>query len=140
MTKEHHYATASRRKILEILKENKDRTVTAAEIGEWLRRMENDVNITTVYRYLDKLEKDGTVIRYAPREGGRASYQYVEQGKGCENHLHMKCGVCGRIYHLDCAFMEEIAEHIQKDHGFTLSCRDSILYGTCRDCRTSGLS
>ena len=34
MTGENHYATASRRKILEILKESKDKTVTAAQIGE----------------------------------------------------------------------------------------------------------
>lgn len=40
------------------------------------------MNITTVYRYLDKLEKDGTVIRYASEQGGQAAYQYVEQGRG----------------------------------------------------------
>ena len=62
MAGENHYATSSRRKILEILKASKDRTVTAAQIGEQLRQMESEVNITTVYRYLDKLEKDGTVI------------------------------------------------------------------------------
>ena len=64
MTGENHYATASRRKILEILKESKDKTVTAAQIGEQLRQMDSEVNITTIYRYLDRLEKDGTVIRY----------------------------------------------------------------------------
>ena len=87
MAGENHYATSSRRKILEILKASKDRTVTAAQIGEQLRQMESEVNITTVYRYLDKLEKDGTVIRYASEQGGQAAYQYVEQGQGCEGHL-----------------------------------------------------
>ena len=38
MAGENHYATASRRKILEILKESKDKTVTAAQIGEQLRQ------------------------------------------------------------------------------------------------------
>ena len=37
MAGENHYATASRRKILEILKESKDKTVTAAQIGEQLQ-------------------------------------------------------------------------------------------------------
>ena len=81
MAGENHYATASRRKILEILKESKDKTVTAAQIGEQLRQMDSEVNITTIYRYLDRLEKDGTVIRYVSGQGSQAAYQYVEQGK-----------------------------------------------------------
>ena len=63
-------------------------------------------------------------------------YQYVEQGKGCCDHLHLQCVKCGRIYHLDCAFMKEISEHIEKDHGFELQCRNSVLYGICKDCKT----
>ena len=91
MAGENHYATASRRKILEILKESKDKTVTAAQIGEKLRQMDSEVNITTIYRYLDRLEKDGTVIRYVSGQGSQAAYQYVEQGKGCCDHLHLQC-------------------------------------------------
>lgn len=135
MSGENHYSTSSRKKILEILKKSKDRTVTAAQIGEQLKAMECEVNITTVYRYLDRLEKDGTVIRYASGQGSQASYQYVEQGQGCEDHLHLKCVKCGKILHLDCAFMKEISEHIQKDHGFSLQCKNSILYGICRECQ-----
>lgn len=128
------YATVSRRKILEILKECQDRTVTASEIGAMLREQDSPVNITTIYRYLDRLEKDGTVLRYPSEQNGQALYQYAEQDGHCRDHLHMKCVKCGRIYHLDCDFMEEIAEHIRKDHGFSLQCRNSILYGVCRDC------
>ena len=136
MAGENHYATASRRKILEILKESKDKTVTAAQIGEQLRQMNSEVNITTIYRYLDRLEKDGTVIRYVSGQGSQAAYQYVEQGNGCCDHLHLQCVKCGRIYHLDCAVMKEISEHIEKDHGFELQCRSSVLYGICKDCKT----
>ena len=136
MAGENHYATASRRKILEILKESKDKTVTAAQIGEQLRQMDSEVNITTIYRYLDRLEKDGTVIRYVSGQGSQAAYQYVEQGKGCCDHLHLQCVKCGRIYHLDRAFMKEISEHIEKDHGFELQCRNSVLYGSGKDCKT----
>lgn len=83
MSGENHYSTSSRKKILEILKKSKDKTITAAQIGDQLKAMESEVNITTVYRYLDRLEKDGTVIRYASGQGTQASYQYVEQGQGC---------------------------------------------------------
>ena len=109
--------------------------LTAADIDQYLKRNGDAVNITTIYRYLDKLATDGTVMKYVAEAGGKAVYQYVELGQHCEEHLHLKCVKCGCIIHLDCGFMDEIAEHIQKDHGFQLQCKNSILYGICKDCR-----
>lgn len=129
------YVTASRKRILEFLKKNSNQTVTAADIDNYLRENDNEVNITTIYRYLDKLAKEGTVMKYVAEKGGKAAYQYVEHGHRCEEHLHLKCVKCGCIVHLDCAFMDEIAEHMNKDHGFLLQCRNSILYGICINCR-----
>lgn len=129
------YATASRRRILEFLKNNSNRTVTAADIDTYLRENDSEVNITTIYRYLDKLAQEGTVMKYVTEKGGKAAYQYVELGHRCEEHLHLKCVKCGSIIHLECAFMDEISEHIRKDHGFALQCKNSILYGTCKNCR-----
>ena len=51
------YATASRRKILEYLKSSNDHTVTAADVDEYLKKHDSEVNITTIYRYLDKLAR-----------------------------------------------------------------------------------
>ena len=95
-----NYATASRRKILEYLKKSNDHTVTAADVDEYLKSHDSEVNITTIYRYLDKLAKDGTVIKYVAEKGCQAAYQYVEPGRGCEQHLHLKCVKCGKIIHL----------------------------------------
>lgn len=128
------YATASRKKILEFLKGNCDRTVTAADIALYLKQNDSEVNITTIYRYLDKLVKDGMVMKYVAEKGSQAVYQYVGQGHRCEEHLHLKCVKCGCVMHLECAFMGEIAEHIQKNHGFALQCKNSILYGVCSEC------
>lgn len=132
------YATASRRKILEYLKNSNDHTVTAADVDEYLKKHDSEVNITTIYRYLDKLAKDGTVIKYVAEKGCQAAYQYVEPGRGCEQHLHLKCVKCGKIIHLECHFMEEISHHIEESHGFTLQCKNSILYGVCKECKGSG--
>ena len=87
------YATTSRKKILEYLMANSDRTVTVTDIDQYLKKHDN------------------------------------------EEHLHLKCVSCGCIIHLECAFMDEIAEHVLKDHGFTLQCKNSIIYGLCRECR-----
>lgn len=129
------YATASRKKMLDFLKQSSERTVTAAEISNYLKENGSEVNVTTIYRYLDKLEKEGTVIKYVAEKGNQAAYQYVELGHHCEEHLHLKCMECGKIIHLECEFMKEIATHIERDHGFVLQCKNSILYGTCEACR-----
>ena len=52
----------------------------------------------------------------------------------CREHLHLKCVQCGRIYHLDCHFMDEVRAHLMAEHGFTLQCEGSVLYGLCRRC------
>ncbi len=128
------YVTANRKRILEYLKESDERAVTAADVSGHLKEQNCEVNITTVYRYLDKLARDGTLIKYVAEKGGQSAYQYVTPGRGCSEHLHLKCVKCGRIIHLDCHFMKEISDHIEKEHEFVLQCSQSILYGVCREC------
>ena len=122
------YATNSRRKILDFLKNNSDRTVTAADIDQYLKRNGDAVNITTIYRYLDKLATDGTVMKYVAEAGGKAVYQYVELGQHCEEHLHLKCVKCGCIIHLDCGFMMRLQSTSKRTTDF--SCSAKIPYYT----------
>ena len=128
------YNTAARSRILGFLMENKDRTVNANDILKVLNDGGNEVNITTIYRYLDKLTESGQVMKYIAENGTRAVYQYVEHEHHCEEHLHLQCTKCGAIIHLDCSFMDEIAEHVSLEHGFQIQCRNSIIYGVCRNC------
>lgn len=129
------YTTASRKKILEYLKENHNRTLTASDIDTYLKECGNEVNITTIYRYLDKLEKEGTVMKYVAEKGSQATYQYVEAGHDCDGHLHLQCVKCGQVIHLECHFMHEILEHVEKEHGFVMQCKNSIIYGMCNACK-----
>ena len=128
------YNTQSRTRILEFLRSRSDRTVDVNDIRKALASEGNEVNITTIYRYLDKLTADGTVLKYVAENGTRAVYQYVGERRHCEEHLHLQCTKCGCIIHLDCHFMDEIAEHVLKEHGFSIQCRNSIIYGLCSKC------
>lgn len=132
------YNTAARSRILGFLKENKDRTVNANDILNWLNNQGNDVNITTIYRYLDKLTESGEVMKYIAENGTRAVFQYVGEKQHCEEHLHLQCVRCGAILHLDCGFMDEISEHVMNEHGFRIQCRNSIIYGECSRCLEKG--
>ena len=88
----------------------------------------------SVYRYLDKLAGERRVMKYVAGKGERAVYQYADEAHHCHEHIHLKCTRCGEIFHMDCHFMDEVRQHLQAEHGFTLQCEGSILYGVCRRC------
>lgn len=128
------YNTGSREKIRTYLRDNSDRTVSASDISDYMKDIGSPVNITTIYRFLEKLEEEGDVIRYVSNRDNRSVYQYVSDGDSCSHHLHMKCMKCGKIHHLDCDFMEEIEKHVKEEHGFQIECKNSLIYGYCKEC------
>ena len=65
------YSTPSRKRILEYLEKNKNRTVTAADIENYLIEKECAVNKTTIYRFLDKLIIEKKIVKYAAEKGKR---------------------------------------------------------------------
>lgn len=129
------YNTFTRTKINEYLEEKVDRTVTVTDISDYLKDNGCEVNVTTIYRYLDKLISEKKVIKYVAEKGKKAAFQYVGIDNHCDKHLHLKCVKCGKVEHLECEFMDSIAGHIDKEHGFEIQCRNSIIYGTCEECR-----
>lgn len=128
------YTTTGRTQISEFLKKNKDRTVTVSDISDYLKENGFEINVTTIYRFLDKLVSEGQVIKYVAQKGKQAAFQYVENGHNCDEHLHLQCVKCGGITHLECEFMGEIAKHVKRDHGFEIQCKKSIIYGVCGKC------
>lgn len=130
-----NYKTLGRKKIMEFLSLNSDKGVTVQSINEHLMAQGLGVNITTIYRYLDKLTKEGQVMKHPSENGNQAVYQLVNVESHCEEHLHLQCLNCGVIKHLDCDGMEEFARHIKDSHGFNINCKNSIIYGLCEDCQ-----
>lgn len=103
------YNTKTRQLILDYLINNRQHAVSASNILEHLEAEGASPNPTTVYRYLDKLAGEQRIMKYVADKGEKAVFQYVDEGRHCREHLHLKCVQCGRIYHLDCHFMDEVA-------------------------------
>ena len=61
-------------------------------------------------------------------------FQFAGEEKKCTDHLHLKYIRCGKVVHLDCNFMDELKEHLYRDHGFRLQCSGDMLHGICQDC------
>ncbi|MBE6673950.1 MAG: transcriptional repressor [Ruminococcaceae bacterium] len=126
------YSTKQREVILAYLKEN-NAHVTASDVIFHLKEEGCVVSTATVYRTLEKLEKDGVVKKMIIGEGTGACYQYID-GDGCSEHFHLKCVKCGRLIHLSCEFLHSMESHIFNEHGFTVSSGRTIIYGTCAQC------
>ena len=118
MARSDGYNTKTRQLILDYLINNRQHAVSAANIQQ----------------HLDKLAGEQRVMKYVADKGEKAVFQYVDENRHCREHLHLKCTGCGRIYHLDCRFMDEVRAHLMAEHGFALQCEGSVLYGLCRAC------
>ncbi|MBR2444123.1 MAG: transcriptional repressor [Clostridia bacterium] len=126
------YSTKQREAILAFLCDNSTHS-TASEIHKHLRDSGISVGVATIYRTLDRLERDGIVRKMSTGDGKSACYQYIENAK-CHEHFHLKCTGCGALIHLDCHFLEEMEAHILGEHGFQISSGRTVIYGLCQSC------
>lgn len=124
------YKTKQKAALLDLFTENGSRHITAAEIVEKLSENGTKIGTATVYRHLDKLVSDGFLKKYITDSG--ACYQY---GGDCDgNHFHLKCTVCGTLFHVDCDFLESLSPHILEHHKFKVDNTRTVMYGTCEKC------
>ena len=129
------YTTKTKLRLLELLQANRERQMAAAEVYEQLSAEDPKLNLTTVYRNLDRMTVDGVLMKYKARDGRGSVYQFVGDDHDCHHHLHLQCYKCGRMIHLDCHFMKEITEHLLEHHDFLVECEGSVIMGLCSDCR-----
>jgi len=129
------YRTKNRQMILSYLRQNSNRTVCVNDIYKYLKENMMEVNLTTIYRYLDKLVSEKQLVKYAADQGDKACYHYVDQKNDCLNQLHLQCKTCGELFHVDADFMAEMEKQFQEQFGFTVDYTSSILYGTCNKCK-----
>ncbi|MGI6005278.1 MAG: Fur family transcriptional regulator [Christensenellales bacterium] len=127
------YNTKQKNLILSCLRENGDRHVTVETIMDYLKNRGETVGQTTVYRNLDKLVRDGAVIKFTAPQGMHACYQYLEPGEHPDCY-HLICTSCGHMTHLDCRHINVFTAHMQQEHGFHLDSARTVLYGRCERC------
>lgn len=135
MGREKGYKTRQKDAILEFFKENR-RHVTVHEIAEHLRKSDNPVGVTTVYRYIDTLLESGIVQKYILDGEDSAVYEYIGDD-GCRDHFHLKCEGCGKLIHIECEQIKSLYDHVQLDHSFAISGSKTVFWGRCADCRGS---
>ena len=123
------YKTEQREIIKDYFINNKDRFINAEEILEYMKKNNQEVSQTTIYRFLNLLEKNNNV-RTETRNHTKY-YQYITSE--CSEHFHLKCKKCGNTIHLQCHEFEDVNKHISQKHKFNLD-YNTIIYGTCNKC------
>lgn len=125
------YNTEQKKMIKDCLIENSNTFICAQDILNYLSNKNIQIGFTTIYRYLNYLEKIG-VLRVETRKNTRY-FQYIIED--CKKHYHLKCEKCGKIEHLNCDEMKKLCGHLFKTHKFSIS-QKSVIYGTCGLCNT----
>ena len=131
MKKVKTYHTRQQRAILNFMADSEGKYVTVSQIATHLREVGEPVGLTTIYRQMDKLEKDGIVHKLVFDGNSGACYQYAGEEKG---RLLLKCEDCGDITPMDCSHMTDLYEHVLQEHRFRVNPYRTMFYGVCDAC------
>jgi Fur family ferric uptake transcriptional regulator len=108
---------------------------TAQELHETLRASGTKVGLATVYRSLQLLADAGEVdvIR---NDAGEAFYRRCSR----QHHHHLICKRCGVAVEVSGVAVEEWADRVAAEHGFSEVSHSLELFGVCGDCKDTDVS
>ena len=138
MTEKGKYNTKQQTIILRCLKQNKEMFCTVDQFMESFHIEGVHIGRTTVYRALERLHKEGIVLKIPSVEGAPAQYRFIEEDKR-KNYGKLVCLKCGRAIPLQCGCIDNFFGHILEEHKFELDQGHTILYGYCEECRSNSL-
>jgi Fur family ferric uptake transcriptional regulator len=91
-----------------------------------------EVDLTTVYRTLETLEHIG-LLAHTHLGHGAASYRLAG-----DDHIHVVCHRCSSVIDAPAGLVEQLANTLEKERGFTLDKSHFTVFGTCADCAAGG--
>ena len=102
---------------------------TPEQICAQVQRTAPAVNITTIYRTLDLLDRIG-LVHHTHLGHGAPTYSAHEH-----EHVHLVCHQCGAVRELPTELMGSLAAELADRHGFTLDVSHLALSGICANCQ-----
>lgn len=106
---------------------------TPEQICTHVQRTAPAVNITTIYRTLDLLERIG-LVRHTHLGHGAPTYSVQEH-----QHVHLVCHTCGAVSEVPVQLMDDLATRLREHSGFDLDVTHVALSGDCRSCRDAAV-
>jgi Fur family transcriptional regulator, ferric uptake regulator len=121
--------TSSRRLLLHALFDS-PRDRTAEEIAGEIQASNPDVNLSTIYRNLDELERLGVIV-HAHLAHGPATYHLAALAHG-----HLVCEECGATIETPGDVFTGLAQTAESRYGFEIHPYHFAVPGRCHQCRT----
>jgi Fur family ferric uptake transcriptional regulator len=90
------------------------------------------INLSTVYRTLELLEKLG-MVTHTHLGHGPATYHSATD----DDHVHLVCRDCGRVQEAPPGVVEDVVATLAGQHGFQVDVRHIAIFGLCKGCQTS---
>ena len=130
VNKVREYETEQRKMLLLFFENHPDNHFTVEDLASKL----NGVSISTVYRNVNQMVKEGSIRSFKKEDTRKLVYQYIGT-KTCNEHLHLKCNKCGKILHTDEKNAALVKELIQNNYDFEMDKATTILFGSCKSCK-----
>ncbi|AMC92480.1 Fur family transcriptional regulator [Erysipelothrix larvae] len=121
--------TKPRDEILTVLKEAK----TPISLQDIRCKIDESIDLSTIYRTLDLFEKHGIVHKIVYLETGTSVYEY-------DRHLHVHhliCIECRKIVNVEECPLGDYENRIALETGYQIVRHQLELYGICPECRKS---
>lgn len=115
--------THPRKRILDILENQRTKHLTADDIYRCLVEANEDIGLATVYRVLNQFESAGLVEKHN-FESGPAYYE-VDFG---EHHDHMVCVETGKVIEFISEEIEAAQKKIADAHGYAIEDHSLVIY------------
>ena len=128
----HSYSTRQRKLLLTYFSQHPDELLSARQIADALA--DKKISLSAVYRNLAQLETEEKVRRSSKSGTREVYYQYLD-AESCKGALHMSCIKCGKTFHMADGNAALLAKLLAQSEQFMLDTTDTILYGTCSDCK-----
>ena len=121
-------ATPARRLLLRALTDGHGHQ-SAEELAARVHGTAPDINLSTIYRNLDELERLGVIDRTHIGHGP-ATYHLA-----ANSHGHLLCEKCGSLTEVPDAVFSALAATLLEEHGFAIEPRHLAVTGRCANCR-----
>lgn len=102
---------------------------TPEQVHTAVREVAAGVNITTIYRTLELLERLGLVTHTHLSHGSPTFH-----AAGEDQHVHLVCRECGAIDEIDPALLRPLADQLAEQRGFRVDVGHVSLFGRCSRC------
>lgn len=126
------YKTKQQEAIKKCLELHRDSYVTVHEIEKYLKENNYSVGLTTIYRHLESMEKQGIVAKIKVEKQTGACFRYITGDS--EEGFYIECEDCGQVTKMECHHLSELYNHVNEDHHFSINPRKTVFYGKCSKC------